>query len=117
MPGDGADPEQPPAPIFETGAEEVALADDLRSTVSNLSPTGSEHLGKRLLTELGLEQLQTVGQSGDRGIDVHGNLRINSVVSFRVGVHCKRHADSTRSLLDKYVSSKEHSVRSIEGPL
>ena len=96
LPDDGADPEQPPEPISETDAEEVALADDLRSTVAKLTPTGFEHLCKRLLTELGLEQLRTVGQAGDRGIDVEGNLRVNSVVSFRVGVQCKLYADSNQ---------------------
>jgi len=61
-----------------------------------LSPSGFEHLCKRLLTELGLVQLRTVGQAGDRGIDVEGHLRVNAVVSFRVGVQCKRYADGNQ---------------------
>lgn len=44
------------------------------------------------LTELGSTQLRTVGQSGDRRIDVEGDLRVNPVVSFRVGVQCKRYS-------------------------
>lgn len=58
----------------------------VRSTVLGLDPTGFEHLCKRLLTERGLTQLRAVGQAGDRGIDVEGHLRVNPVVSFRVGV-------------------------------
>ena len=61
-----------------------------------LSPTGFEHLCKRLLTELGLVQLRAVGQAGDRGIDIEGHLRVNSVVSFRVGVQCKLYADGNK---------------------
>ena len=96
LPDDSTDPEQPSGPISESDAEDVALASDLRSTVSRLTPTGFEHLCKRLLTELGLEQLRTVGRAGDRGIDVEGNLRINSVVSFRVGLQCKLYAESNQ---------------------
>jgi restriction system protein len=37
-----------------------------------------------------------VGQAGDRGIDIEGLLRVNAVVSFRVGVQCKRYADGNQ---------------------
>lgn len=87
---DGADPEQPPAPVSPGESADVELLTAVRSTVLRLDPTGFEHLCKRLLTELGLTQLRTVGQAGDRGIDVEGHLRVNPVVSFRVGVQCKR---------------------------
>lgn len=90
---DDADPEQPPAPVTPDESEDVALATAVRLTVHELSASGFENLSKRLLTELGLTQLRTVGQAGDRGIDVEGNLRVNPVVSFRVGVQCKRYAD------------------------
>ena len=90
---DEADPEQPPAPASPGESADVELITAVRSTVLALDPTGFEHLCKRLLTELGLTQLRTVGQAGDRGIDVEGHLRVNPVVSFRVGVQCKRYAD------------------------
>lgn len=41
-------------------------------------------------------QLRTVGQAGDRGIDVEGHLRVNPVVSFRVGVQCKLYNDGNK---------------------
>lgn len=91
---EGADPDQPPAPASPGESADVELTTAMRSTVLSLSPTGFEHLCKRLLTELGLTQLRTVGQSGDKGIDVEGHLRVNPVVSFRVGVQCKRYADA-----------------------
>lgn len=93
---DDAEPEQPPEPVDAGESDEVTLTAGVRSTVLGLSPAGFEHLCKRLLTELGLMQLRTVGQAGDRGIDVEGHLRINSVVSFRVGVQCKRYADGNK---------------------
>lgn len=79
---DDGDSEQPPEALDEGESVELALTTDLRSTVLALSPGGFENLCKRLLTELGVVQLRTVGQAGDRGIDVEGHLRVNAVVSF-----------------------------------
>jgi len=93
---DDADTDEPPAAIDESESTDVALTNDLRSTVLTLSPSGFENLCKRLLTELGLMQLRTVGQAGDRGIDVEGHLRVNPVVSFRVGVQCKHYNDGNK---------------------
>jgi restriction system protein len=93
---DDTDPEQPPEPVTPSESDEVQLSTAVRSTVLGLSPPGFENLCKRLLTELGLTQLRTVGQAGDRGIDVEGHLRVNPVVSFRVGVQCKRYADGNQ---------------------
>lgn len=95
-PEDTIDSEQPPEPAGPGESNEVSLATDLRSTVLALSPSGFENLSKRLLTEIGLMQLRTVGQAGDRGIDIEGHLRVNAVVSFRVGVQCKRYADGNQ---------------------
>lgn len=95
-PEDEVDPEVPPAPVDEAELGEVTLATGLRSTVLALSPGGFENFCKRLLTELGLVQLRRVGQAGDRGIDVEGHLRVNAVVSFRVGVQCKLYADDNK---------------------
>ena len=94
--GDSDDSDEAVAALDETESDDLALMNDLRSTVLGLSPSGFEGLCKRLLTELGLKQLRAVGQAGDRGIDVEGHLRINSVVSFRVGVQCKLYADGNK---------------------
>jgi len=93
---DALDPEEPPQALDDGESTEIALTTDLRSTVLALSPGGFENLCKRLLTELGLVQLRAVGQAGDRGIDVEGHLRVNSVVSFRVGVQCKLYNDGNK---------------------
>jgi restriction system protein len=93
---DNTDSEQAPAPVTADESSEVALIDDVRLAVLECSPAGFELLCKRLLTEMGLVQLRTVGQAGDRGIDVEGHLRLNSIVSFRVGVQCKRYAEKNQ---------------------
>ncbi|MGH9189422.1 MAG: restriction endonuclease [Acidimicrobiales bacterium] len=93
---DDAESEETPVALDEVESGEIALTTDLRSIVLALSPAGFENLCKRLLTELGLVQLRTVGQAGDRGIDIEGHLRVNAVVTFRVGVQCKLYSDGNK---------------------
>ena len=49
-----------------------------------LPPVGFERLAQRLLREAGFVQVVVTGQSGDGGIDGHGTLQINPLVSFKV---------------------------------
>lgn len=88
--------DEPPDPLDEQESSELALADQLRATVHALPSAGFENLCKRVLTELGLVQLRTVGGAGDRGIDIEGHLRVNPVVSFRVGVQCKSYVPENK---------------------
>lgn len=59
-----------------------------------LPPTGFERLAQRLLREAGFTQVIVTGQSGDGGIDGHGTLQINPLVSFKVLFQCKKYAKS-----------------------
>lgn len=59
-----------------------------------LPPAGFERLSQRLLRESGFTQVIVTGQSGDGGIDGHGTLQINPLVSFKVLFQCKRYAKS-----------------------
>ena len=59
-----------------------------------LPPAGFERLSQRLLREAGFTQVVVTGQSGDGGIDGHGTLQINPLVSFKVLFQCKRYAKS-----------------------
>lgn len=59
-----------------------------------LPPAGFERLSQRLLREAGFTQVFVTGQSGDGGIDGHGTLQINPLVSFKVLFQCKRYAKS-----------------------
>lgn len=93
---DDSNADEPATAVVDSERSDIALVNDLRATILGLTPAGFENLSKRLLTELGLVQLRTVGQAGDRGIDVEGHLRVNSVVSFRVGVQCKHYSDGNK---------------------
>lgn len=106
---DSDDSEEPAEPLDEEESAESVLALGLRNTILGLSPTGFEHLCKRVLTELGLVQLRTVGKAGDRGIDVEGHLRVSSVITFRVGVQCKQYSD------DNKVTPRQ--IRELQGAL
>jgi hypothetical protein len=55
---------------------------------------GFERLSQRLLREAGFIQVVVTGRSGDGGIDGHGTLQINPLVSFKVVFQCKRYAKS-----------------------
>jgi restriction system protein len=59
-----------------------------------MPPSGFERLSQRLLREAGFTQVVVTGQSGDGGIDGHGTLQINPLVSFKVLFQCKRYQGS-----------------------
>ncbi len=58
--------------------------------LKKLTPKGFELICKRLLTEIGIENVQITGGTNDHGIDGTGVIRINDVVSFTVIFQCKR---------------------------
>lgn len=60
----------------------------------SLPPSGFERLSQRILRESGFVQVEVTGSSGDGGIDGHGTLQVNPLVSFRVLFQCKRYAGS-----------------------
>jgi len=64
---------------------------DLLSTLQTLPPEGFERICQRLLRESGFQQVAVTGKSGDGGIDGHGILQINPLVSFKVLFQCKRY--------------------------
>lgn len=90
---------QAPEPVLEQVVEGAGVIPyDYRSEVIGLliklSPSGFERLSQRLLREAGFTQVIVTGQSGDGGIDGHGTLQINSLLSFKVLFQCKKYAKS-----------------------
>ena len=80
----------------ETAGEEIKdykarLIDVLRA----LPPSGFERICQRLLRESGFQQVIVTGKSGDGGIDGHGVLEVNPLVTFKVLFQCKRYGDNT----------------------
>ncbi|MBA3810057.1 MAG: restriction endonuclease [Caulobacteraceae bacterium] len=67
---------------------------DVIDLMLSIPPAGFERLAQRLLREAGFVQVVVTGSSSDGGIDGHGTLRINPLVSFKVLFQCKRYAGS-----------------------
>lgn len=86
-----------PAEVSEddTDVGTVETDEDYRSallaTLRALPPDGFERICQRLLRESGFQQVIVTGKSGDGGIDGHGILQINPLVSFKVLFQCKRY--------------------------
>jgi restriction system protein len=82
-------------PVFEnipTEDEEHSLG--LINIIQNLSPSGFEKLCKRLLTEIGINEIVITGGSGDQGIDGKGIVTLNDVVSLNIVFQCKRYKET-----------------------
>lgn len=77
-----------------TGAPSKDYRAETIDLLLGLPPAGFERLSQRLLREAGFIQVVVTGQSGDGGIDGHGTLQINPLVSFKVLFQCKRYAKS-----------------------
>lgn len=67
----------------------------LLATLRALPASGFERICQRLLRESGFQQVVVTGRSGDGGIDGHGVLEINPLVTFKVLFQCKRYGDNT----------------------
>jgi restriction system protein len=77
-----------------TGAPSKDYRAETIDLLLGLPPAGFERLSQRLLREAGFIQVVVTGQSGDGGIDGHGTLQINPLVSFKVLFQCKRYSKS-----------------------
>ncbi len=87
-----------PEPMPEQLVEDVSPLDAYRKQVlelmQELPPAGFEQLCQAILREAGFVEVSVTGRSGDQGIDGHGTLQINPLVSFRVLFQCKRYRES-----------------------
>lgn len=78
----------------ETVIEHHDYKTELLNILKALPPSGFERICQRLLRESGFQHVVVTGKSGDGGIDGHGILQINPVVSFNVLFQCKRYQGS-----------------------
>lgn len=82
-------------PVFEnipTEDEEHSIG--LITIIQSLTPAGFERLCKRLLTEIGINEIVITGGSGDQGIDGKGIVKLNDVVSLNIVFQCKRYKET-----------------------
>ena len=102
----GSDPEPIQEQVAEaTGAPSNDYRLQLLALLLALPPNGFERLCQRLLRESGFTQVVVTGQSNDGGIDGHGTLQINPLLSFKVLFQCKRYAKSVSWFSDIKLAS------------
>ena len=96
----------PPSSTIDDGGDEAGEieatepdAEDYRvrllEVLRGLPPPGFERVCQRLLRESGFQQVVVTGRSGDGGIDGHGVLEVNPLVTFKVLFQCKRYRDGS----------------------
>lgn len=74
--------------------EDEVHGEALLTILKELSPEGFERLCKRLLSEVGIHDVQITGKAGDQGIDGTGVIKVNEVVGFNIIFQCKRYKDA-----------------------
>ena len=79
------------APTDEAEAASSDHREAVRELLRSISAAGFERFCQRLLRESGFERVEVTGRSGDGGIDGHGLLRVNPLVSFSVIFQSKRY--------------------------
>ena len=70
---------------------------ELLAVLRALPPAGFERVCQRLLRESGFQQVVVTGKSNDGGIDGHGVLEVNPLVTFKVLFQCKRYGSVAAS--------------------
>ena len=70
--------------------QEAAVRKSLRTHLLKMDPKGFEELVGRLLEEMNYKNVEVIGKSGDRGVDVVADIQLG-VTSVREVVQAKRH--------------------------
>ena len=78
----------------ETTTEDEQHSVGLLNLIQSLPASGFEKLCKRLLTEIGINDIFITGGSGDQGIDGKGLVKLNDVVSLNIVFQCKRYKET-----------------------
>jgi len=76
---------------------EETWKDQLLSILIEMTPDAFERLSQRLLRESGFNQVEVTGRSGDGGIDGHGVVKLQGLLSFHVYFQCKRYRNTVGS--------------------
>jgi len=90
-----ANPQPEPEQVAEeSGVPETGYRPHVLEIMRSLPAPGFEQLCQAILREAGFNEVVVTGRSGDQGIDGHGTLQVNPLVSFRVLFQCKRYRES-----------------------
>lgn len=95
---------------------ETTVRENLKELLHETDPFALEHLIKRLLEEMGYQNVDVTARSGDGGIDVVGDIELG-ITSIREVVQVKRHRRAIqRSVLDALRGSL-HRFRAVRGTI
>ena len=89
-----ATPKKPELKFEETATEDEEHTVGLLNLIQNLPAAGFEKLCKRLLTEIGINEITITGGTRDQGIDGKGIVKLNDVVSLNIVFQCKRYKET-----------------------
>ena len=87
-------PKKPELKFETTTTEDEEHSLGLINIIQALPPNGFEKLCKRLLIEIGINDIIITGGSGDQGIDGKGIVKLNDVVSLNIVFQCKRYKET-----------------------
>jgi len=77
---------------LSSDAFKIQHREALIELLQNISADGFERLCRDIMLEMGLSNVVCVGKTGDGGIDGHGLLELNLVVTLRVAYQCKKYS-------------------------
>ncbi len=75
---------------FEIEQHNKKVRQALRKRLLGMKWEEFEELIARLMAEMGFEEIEMIGQSGDGGIDVRGTLVVGDVIRTRMAVQVKK---------------------------
>jgi restriction system protein len=81
----------------DVAADDLSWQDKLLSVLTEMTPDAFERLSQRLLREAGFKHVEVTGRSGDGGIDGHGVVKLQGLLSFHVYFQCKRYRNTVGS--------------------
>lgn len=87
--------------LYELAArQKQAVREQLKTLLANMNPFQFEGLVRRLLEEMGYEDVQVTSPTNDKGVDVVGNIEVG-ITAVREVVQVKRHRSNIqRPVLD-----------------
>ncbi len=76
---------------------DLTWEEEIIDIIKTIEPDAFERLCQRVLRELGFNNVEVTGKSGDGGVDGVGVIKLGGVLSFHVVFQCKRYAGSVSS--------------------
>ena len=77
---------------LSSDAFKIQHREALIELLQNISADGFERFCRDIMLEMGLSNVVCVGKTGDGGIDGHGLLELNPVITLRVAYQCKKYS-------------------------